>query len=253
MPDKNVFFRTSMGGFNKSDVTAYIDRQNSEFRKVTQSLNDLLAEKDAEIRKLKEKAERAETDNSALEEKDAKIAELEEKIAALEFELSELKDEAAMKDAEIAELKDKTSGEASENERKAGLYDDMSSQVGDILISANKSADGIIAEANARAAAIDEKAASDAKELRLAFTANMTKISNDCKAGAGEAAEEYRAKMRAEIDQLRRTLTDAVVSVDEKSTILSQMANELEQKLNEQLDGAVAEIEKETENLKTGI
>ena len=253
MPDKNVVFRTSMGGFNKADVTAYIDKQNAEFRKVTQSLNDLLREKDNEIEELKERAERAETDNSALEAKDARIAELEEKISALEFEISELKDDVAMKDAEIAELNEKTSGEASENERKAGLYDDMSSQVGDILISANKSADGIIAEANARAAEIDQRAESDAKELRLAFTANMTKISEDCKKGAGEAAEEYRAKMRAEIDQLRRTLTDAVVSVDEKSTILSQMANEREQKLNEQLDGAVAEIEKETENLKSGI
>ena len=182
-----------------------------------------------------------------------KSKELEEKIYGFESRVSELDSENGGLVKEIDELKAKLSGASSENERKAGLYDDMSSQVGDILISANKSADCIIAEANAKAAKINEKAAADAGKLRLAFTEKMTEISNGCKNGAKASAEEYRAKMRAELNQLRAALTDAVVSVDEKSTILSCMADELEKKLNEQLDGAVAKIEKETENLKTGI
>lgn len=242
-----------MSGFNKSDVTAFIDRQNAEFKKITDSLNNLLGEKDKEIEALKERAERAETNETETAALDAKIKELEEKISELEFEISELRDENGIKDAELSELREKTSGEASENERKAGLYDDMSSQVGDILITANKSADGIISEANAKAAEISERAASDARELRLSFTARMNEISKDCKDGAKESAEEYRIKMRAVLNQLRAALTDAVASVDEKSAVLADMADELEKKLNERLDGTVAEIEKETENLKTGI
>lgn len=253
MADKNVMFRTSMGGFNKADVTEYIDKQNAEFRKVTQSLNGLLAEKDAEIAALKERAEKAEAELSSLSEKEEKIKELEDKAAGLELRLSELGRENGELEAKINELESKVSSETSENERKAGLYDDMSSQVGDILISANRSADGIIAEANAKAAKINEKAASDAEELRLAFTAKMAEISEKAKNGVKASAEEYRAKMRAELNQLRAALTDAVVSVDEKSTMLSGMADELEKKLNEQLDGAVAKMEKETDNLKTGI
>lgn len=253
MADKNVMFRTSMGGFNKADVTEYIDKQNAEFRKVTQSLNGLLAEKDAEIAALKERAEKAEAELSSLPEKEEKIKELEDKAAGLELRLSELGRENGELEAKINELESKVSSETSENERKAGLYDDMSSQVGDILISANRSADGIIAEANAKAAKINEKAASDAEELRLAFTAKMAEISEKAKNGVKASAEEYRAKMRAELNQLRAALTDAVVSVDEKSTMLSGMADELEKKLNEQLDGAVAKMEKETDNLKTGI
>ncbi len=253
MADKNVMFRTSMGGFNKADVTEYIDKQNAEFRKVTQSLNGLLAEKDAEIAALKERAEKAEAELSTLSEKEEKIKELEDKAAGLELRLSELGRENGELEAKINELESKVSSETSENERKAGLYDDMSSQVGDILISANRSADGIIAEANAKAAKINEKAASDAEELRLAFTAKMAEISEKAKNGVKASAEEYRAKMRAELNQLRAALTDAVVSVDEKSTMLSGMADELEKKLNEQLDGAVAKMEKETDNLKTGI
>ena len=253
MADKNVMFRTSMGGFNKADVTEYIDKQNAEFRKVTQSLNGLLAEKDAEIAALKERAEKAEAELSTLSEKEEKIKELEDKAAGLELRLSELGRENGELEAKINELESKVSSETSENERKAGLYDDMSSQVGDILISANRSADGIIAEANAKAAKINEKAASDAEELRLAFTAKMAEISEKAKNGVKASAEEYRAKMRAELNQLRAALTDAVVSVDEKSTMLFGMADELEKKLNEQLDGAVAKMEKETDNLKTGI
>ena len=253
MADKNVMFRTSMGGFNKADVTEYIDKQNAEFRKVTQSLNGLLAEKDAEIAALKERAEKAEAELSTLPEKEEKIKELEDKAAGLELRLSELGRENGELEAKINELESKVSSETSENERKAGLYDDMSSQVGDILISANRSADGIIAEANAKAAKINEKAASDAEELRLAFTAKMAEISEKAKNGVKASAEEYRAKMRAELNQLRAALTDAVVSVDEKSTMLFGMADELEKKLNEQLDGAVAKMEKETDNLKTGI
>ena len=253
MADKNVIFRTSMGGFNKADVTEYIDKQNAEFKKITQSLNNLLAERDAKIVELNGVIEELTAKLTAAEAEAAASSAASDELARLNTELDSANANLMQKDEEIEKLKAEISGSESEKERKAELYDDMSSQVGDILISANKSADGIIAEATAKAEEINRRAANDADVLRREFTAKMARISSDIRANAKSSAEQFKTEISAEIEALKAALSDALGSVDEKNAALSSKAEALERKLDDALDNAVIEIEKETENLKSGI
>ena len=128
----------------------------------------------------------------------------------------------------------------------------MSSQLGDILITANKNADSIIAKANAKAAEINEKAVNEAEERKRAFESRMTRISAAVKNNTAAAAENFRGDIKAELEVMRQLLCDAVNAVDEKSAALSETADKLEKRLNAELDCAVSEIEKETEALKGG-
>lgn len=246
MADNNVLFRTSMGGFNKADVMAYIDKQNADFRELTKQKNDAVTAKDEEIAALRAqleemtaRAEAAEALSASTEETDKLRSKLEAAEAVI-----------AAKDALIEQLSEDAAKNASENERKAGLYDDMSEKLGDLLITANKNAESIIADANARAEKISEKAVSDAEERKRVFAARMARISAAVKNNAAAAAENFRGDIRSELEQMRQILGDTVKAVDEKSAVFTELADKLEKRLNSELDCAVSEIDKETETLK---
>lgn len=246
MADKNVLFRTSVSGFNKADVMAYLDKQNADFRELSREKDDAVAAKDAEIASLRaqlddliRQAEQAEAEKAAADE----AKELKEKLEEAEFIIAE-------KDEIIEKLKEEASKVSAESERKAGLYDDMSSQLGDIIISANKNADSIIAEANAKAAEINEKAAFEAEERKRVYEARMTRISAAVKNNTAAAAENFRGDINAELEQIRQMLSDTVKTVDEKNAVLNELADKLEKRLNAELACAVSEIDKETETLR---
>ena len=246
MADKNVLFRTSMGGFNKADVMAYLDKQNADFRELTNQKNEAVAAKDAEIASL-----RAQIDGlqDRLEQAEAAAASLKEK-EELEAKLKEAEDAIAEKDALIEKLQAEASCSSEEYERKAELYDNMSAQLGDLLISANKNAETIIAEANAKAAQINEKAATEAEERKRSFDMRMSRISAAIKNNTAAAAENFRCDIKAELEIIRQLIGDTVKTVDEKSAAFTELADKLEKRLGAELECAVNEIDKETETLK---
>ncbi|MBQ7700085.1 MAG: hypothetical protein IJT49_07070 [Clostridia bacterium] len=246
MADKNVLFRTSMGGFNKADVMAYLDKQNADFRELTNQKNEAVAAKEAEIASL-----RAQLDDllNRVEQAEAAAASLKEK-EELEAKLKEAEDAIAEKDALIEKLQAEAKGASADNERKAGLYDEMSSQLGDILLTANKNADCIIAQAIEKAAEINEKAAAEAEERKRCFEARMSRISAAVKNNTAAAAENFRGDIKAELEIMRQLLGDTVKTVDEKSAAFTEFADKLEKRLSAELECAVNEIDKETETLK---
>ena len=92
MADKNVLFRTSMGGFNKADVMAYLDKQNADFRELAKQKDDALAAKDAEIASLRAQLDDMinKANEAGAEEKTAEEAEeLKAKLQAAEAALAE--------------------------------------------------------------------------------------------------------------------------------------------------------------------
>ena len=254
MADNNVMFRTSMGGFNKADVMAYLDKQNADFRDFTNRQNAAIEEKDREIASLRASLEDAVRRAEAAEEKTAELSAQMSDNENLREKLREALEMVAARDGEIEELRSVPAAKCdSESERKAGLYDDMSSQVGDILISANKSADAIIAEAEKKAAAILDKAASDAADLRKNFSSKAARISAAVNSKTRAAADNYRADMKSELEQLKAVLSDAVAAVDEKSSVFFGMSDKLEERINSEAENAAAEMERETEDLRSGI
>ena len=53
MADNGVLFRTAMGGFNKADVMAYLEKQNADFKDHSTRQSEAIASKDAEIDSLR--------------------------------------------------------------------------------------------------------------------------------------------------------------------------------------------------------
>ena len=139
---KNVVFSTSLNGYKKQDVNGFIASMNANFAAAEENYRREIASLKAELASCREA-------QTAVEAKETELQALREEIAALKTELEERPALAPASDSEeMAELR-----------KKAALYDKMSSQLGDMMISANHNADVILSEARTEA----EQALSSAK------------------------------------------------------------------------------------------
>lgn len=132
---KNVMFGTSLNGYKKQDVNAFIATLNANFSAAEEGYR-------REIAALKEELA---TLRAAQEESEACDAER----AALREENASLKAHLAAASAPTQSTADSEAVEALR--KKAALYDRMSSQLGDMMISANHNADLILDEARSEA------------------------------------------------------------------------------------------------------
>jgi len=125
---KNVMFGTALNGYKKQDVNAFIASLNANFSSAEERYQRELKALKAELETLRAAGNEA--------------AALREENEALKAQLAEarLPAEPGPESEEIAELR-----------KKAALYDRMSSQLGDMLISANHNADVILGEARSEA------------------------------------------------------------------------------------------------------
>ena len=78
----------------------------------------------------------------------------------------------------------------------------------------------------------------------------MTRISSAIKNNARAATENFRAEVKAELDDLRALLADTMKTVDERGAVFNEKADKLEKRLDADLDNTVTEIDKEIEALK---
>lgn len=157
MGNNKVKFRNAVGGYNKLDVNSYIEmlseryyEKDVEYQKTISDLKKRIAEleraeeeKNAEIikagelvRKLEESERLILSLNGAIEDMGAKNEELIKENAELQIRLTE------------AETVDSVSDEVIE---KSSKYDQVSEQIGSMLISAEARAESIVAEAELKA------------------------------------------------------------------------------------------------------
>lgn len=150
----DIYFRTSLSGYNKNDVIKFIEKLNAEQIERVNELNDRIRSAQTEIRRL----------NSELDEAHKKCAELEEQL----------------------------SGERSRNtanDEKAQKYDEMQGTYADIMLEAEhnakekvriaqEQAEKIIADANG----IKKQIISENKEIiasaKTEFTALVDKLTS---------------------------------------------------------------------------
>ena len=158
---KNVAFRSAIGGYNREDVNRYILDLNREFAdKEKQAVDDLaaaesrLAEAVADLQKAKDAAAAESTALTAeLDAARAELSSLQAKLAGAEETLSSLR----------RELDERPVLSAADKSEK---YDQISAQIGDIMISASTSADAIVAAANEQAAKIISETEDEANYIR---------------------------------------------------------------------------------------
>lgn len=188
--NEGVFKTTVMGGFNKSEVLAFIDRQDSQFKerereltsqinslnsslnneilennrlkKQITELNDKLNEEKAKseeaLKKLEELssiADRAENDAAGeIERRDAEINRLAEKLREAENRAAAAESNAVQAEADRDKYAD-----------KLALIDKTQEQIGRAMLEAQQTADKIIENAKYEAESEMEKARVAAQEL----------------------------------------------------------------------------------------
>ena len=212
--EKMVYFRTSIGGFNREDVNSYIEKLNGEFaerERTAKRKTDALESKLAELETAKSELERALARASALEaaaaEREKLIAEqlarIDEQNAAIESlrrERGEAQSRAESLDERLASLSDAIA--------KSEKYDDVSAQIGEIILSAKSTADEIIEnakrEADAMRRAADEQLESAAASFNAraataayAVRSQIKKIANDSYSALTAQTEQTAALLHA--------------------------------------------------------
>ncbi len=194
---KNVVFRTSMRGYNKSDVNNYLVKFNS----------------DAAEREENAKAE-AKAATSRAEKSERALKELEDRIAALEAERDDLAAKLQREQDEVVRLQDEmqaildsaentpaepaeTDTELEELRQKAQLYDENSSNIGETLISAKKMAQEIIDSANEEARVRDERSRAETEARKRSLEESARAASDSVFTNLKFISEEGKSEIAA--------------------------------------------------------
>jgi len=211
--EKMVYFRTALGGFNRDDVNSYIERLNSDFAERERIAKKRLDAADAKIADLESKKGELDAANAHIEEleKEAEAREklIAEYIAKVEQQAAEIDSLTTSKDdaeSEISLLTEKIAS-LSEAISKSEKYDDISGQIGEIILSARSTAEDIIAKAEDDAAAKRAAADSEMENAAANFNAraataayaiksHMKKLARDSYATVAERANETSEMLR---------------------------------------------------------
>ena len=244
--EKMVFFRSALGGFNREDVNNYIEKLNAEFAERERAAKKKLEaaeEKCAELENIKAQLDTkllrlAELEAEA-EQREKLITEYIGKIEEQTAEIQSLQDSKCTAESEIDLLSAKLES-LSDAIQKSEKYDDISAQIGEIILSARSTAEEIISkaekEADAKRAAADaqmENAAANfnarAATAAYAIKGQMKKLARDSYASIAEKAAETSDMLRnlaAHIsntsDELNNTLSNG--KTDAESAIEAEAA-----------------------------
>lgn len=162
---KNVAFRSAIGGFNREDVNRYILDLNRDFADKEKQASDALSAAESRL------AEATETAENLQREKEAALTAntaLTAGIAAARAELETLKAQLAATEETAESLRRELAARPASTAAsdKSEKYDQISAQIGDIMISASTSADAIVAAANEQAAKIMSETEDEANYIR---------------------------------------------------------------------------------------
>lgn len=249
--DKSISaFRTSMSGFKKEDVNNYILKMNKDFReKEAEYKNEieqltLDAEKTADIliqserlnaeinelqsvirkisaEKISLELKLSESDNSGeiIERLNQTISDEIEKSSACEKIIAEQRDIIDLLKDEIEALKrEKNNAPAKEDDEiveKSQRYDEVRKQIGDILITANKTSDEIIEKASLKADDIIDLAKADAGQKRKYISDTTYEILKNFKNDFNYTSQQCLNDITFSLNEVRNE-TAALLSEMEK-------------------------------------
>lgn len=243
-----VEFRSSLGGFNKKDVNAYVARIAQEHDGVETELRHQIAE-------WQEKAEAAKNEQDSLQESvqaaRSEAEQLREEAARLSAESESLRARiSALEEENLtlsarAEAAEKSCREMQEQEKalreKADRYDATSAQLGDMIMSAKKTsgeilqaaekdADQMRAETDLHMKAVRADAEKKADSALAAVTALLGTMAEDTFGEMLTYASEAQFTIGAMFEELKRKSAE----ISDRVKYISASSH---QRVQEKLDG----------------
>ena len=213
---RDVAFRSAMSGYNRKDVNAYIIDINRDFEARETELRAQITAAEENASKSEAAAQTAQDELQAAirakEEAEAVLTALRESTEALKEENARLTEEVSVLQAKVAEAEKNAADPESEEIKKSMKYDQISAQIGDILINANSSADRIVAAANAEATRIMSETEDEATYIRarLSDAADhmLTHISTELHDSTDHCLSELMTALREMRDSTGALLAD---------------------------------------------
>ena len=204
MSNREIRFRESFRGYNRDDVKAYIEQLNLIFSRKEAELHAHINELENKINSAPVQPENTHSDDE--------WNELSGKLSEAEAEIARLNEEKANTD----------------NAEKTKLYDEMSAQVGNIIISANSNADKIISDAKEEASRIRSEAdiyASSVKaeadkmrdEIVGGINAKVRDFAVECVTQYGTIIGETNVKLEGIADNLKSRSESLLNSLETKT------------------------------------
>lgn len=248
--NKNVIFRNSLKGYNKSDVNSYLLKMTEDFEKKEKELRDRLSACEKElgaaseklsafgeandetetlrlrIKELEEAEKNSVTDdkyNAVIAEKQRTIGEQNLKIESLTLELEELKKRAAA-DKETVQSYEETV-------KKAKMYEKTSANIGDVIISANRTADEIIFAAKEKARIIYEESERAAEERRRKVSEASKRALDGIFSKFRAAALENRESAKATREFAARKTEEVLLEIEAREAAEKTRLDEYEKNL----------------------
>ncbi len=236
--EKMVFFRSAIGGFNRADVNSYIEKLNADFTERERLLKkkiDALDAKCNEFESVKNELElekaRATELEKQLESSEIVIEGFKENVDAQAAEIERLKAEKLASESEINELSERIES-LSEAICKSEKYDDISAQIGEIILSAKQAAETIVSKAEKEAEAKRAEASEHIESAASSFNARA-------------ATAAYAVK-----NQIKKLAHDSYAKIAERAAETSDMLRSLaahisgsSEQLDEELSSGNADIE----------
>ncbi len=276
--NKNVFFRSSIKGYNKSDVNEYLIRMSNEFSVKEESIRERaeMAEKEAldyqekiaslessldDIKKRFDDTlrdfENIKSENEALKnasfdiekseestEKDRKIAEQDAVIAKQFEEIDTLRDKLQKASERINEAE----AELEKNDelvRKAKLYDKTSANIGDAIIAAKKTAEEIVSSAKEEARQLTVKAEKELLEKRRAIEESSARAFEGIFSKLNSAAIENRKEVAGASAYAAQIFEKAVSDIQARNETVNSRLKNYEENLWKSIRGDLESVNME--------
>ncbi len=273
-------FRSSVRGFNKNDVNSYIVSTNNEFSARETALN-------AEIASLKHKlsvsAERLneavvasqniqelekalnETKNR-LENTESELASAKESVERLENELKtsgeerealkvrvrELEESIESREAECAEKT--TSYEPCANaDEKSKMYDELSRNIGEIMLNANRNAERIVRDAELRANTLTSGGLERTDNAKKQLTLVTGRAVAAMKKSAIRNADSYIREFKQYTENVAKSSRALSSELERKYAELSARADALGNELEEAMKAVIRDYDRKCNAIKTSI
>ncbi len=248
--NKNVIFRNSLKGYNKSDVNSYLLKMTEDFEKKEKELRDRLTACEKELSAASEKLSAFDEANDETETLKLRIKELEEaeknpvtddKYSAVIAEKQRTIDEQNLKieslTLELEELKKRADADKEtvqsyeETVKKARMYEKTSANIGDVIISANRTADEIVFAAKEKARIIYEESEKAAEERRREVSEASKRALDSIFSKFRTAALENRESAKATREFALRKKEEVLLEIEAREAAEKTRLDEYEKNL----------------------
>lgn len=248
-------FRESFRGYRKEDVNAYLEQMHIQFSKKEENYRKEIAELRgkgntgsvsddiggsliAENNELKSTVSDL---NMKLSELRKSCGDSENLIAAMRAEDEQIRAENLKLKQELLDLKiditkAKSNGSDDENVRqKAEMYDKMSIQLGDMMITANKNADQIISEATKEAESLRASAAQEIEEYKEDAKRQIEKAVYAARLKLAELSNSYISDYSDLIEEAHSNFGEITEQAQSKFELLKSRADKIREIADDEL------------------